>query len=168
MIIGTPFYMSPEQASGGKVSFQSDLFSLGIVLYEMVTGKRPFAGDDSHGIIAKIVRGKFKPPFWLDPHHSLRLSNFVKRAMKRNAKRRFRSADDMLASLNRFLGWKHQATIEARLKDLLAKIEQEKDATTVVKKPRKVKKKESRLGFYILLVLLLALTVFLVLTYLYS
>lgn len=166
MIIGTPFYMSPEQASGGKVSFQSDLFSLGIVIYEMLTGKKPFGGDNSHGIIAKIVRGKFKSPFWLDPHHSLRLSGLVKKSMKRNAKRRFAGAEEMLHALNGFLGWKGQASIEDTLKAVLVKIEQEKEATTIVKKPRKRKRKESKLGLYFLILLILAIATFLLLTYL--
>ncbi len=161
MIIGTPFYMSPEQASGGKATFQSDIFSLGVVLYEMVTGKKPFTGEDSHGVIGKICRGKFKSSFWLDPHHSWRLSRIINRAMKKNLKRRFKSADEMLNALNRFLGWKGQATIDAELKGLLTRIEQEKEATTVVKKARKKKKEEGSLSLYILILLILALIAFL-------
>lgn len=163
MIIGTPFYMSPEQASGGKVSFASDIYSLGIVLYEMLTGKKPFTGDDGHGIIAKICRGKFKSPFWLDPHHSLRLSGIINRAMKKNARRRHRSADAMVDALNAFLGWKGQATIDRGLADLLVTIEQCKDSTTVVKKTKK-RKKPSRVGLYMFIVLILILMAIIFLT----
>ncbi len=166
MIIGTPFYMSPEQASGGKTTFQSDLYSLGIVMYEMVTGKKPFTGENSQGIITKICRGKFKSPLWLDPHHSWRLSRIIKKAMKRNARRRYKSTEGMLKEINSFLGWKGQATIADSLKELMGRVEQSKEATTMVKKTRKRRKKESRLGLYIFLVLIVTLIGFLLYTYL--
>ncbi|MEO0155712.1 MAG: serine/threonine-protein kinase [candidate division WOR-3 bacterium] len=169
-IIGTPFYMSPEQAGGGKVSFQSDIFSLGVVLYEMVTGKKPFVAEESHGIIAKICRGKYKSPFWIDPHHSWRLSRIINKAMKRNPKARYKSAEDMLKALNNFLGWKNQAMVEENIRNLLLRIEQTKEATTIVKgkeKKKKKKQEKSSTGLHFLLVILLILIIILFITYFY-
>jgi len=161
MIIGTPFYMSPEQASGGKVSFQSDIYSLGIVLYEMLTAKKPFTGEDSHVVVGKICSGKFKSPFWLDPHHSWRLAKIIQKAMKRNPKRRYKSADAMINDLNNFLGWKGQATIEKNLRELLLKIEQTKSTTTMVSKAKR-QKKGSPVTIYIVMLLILILTLLLI------
>ncbi|MCX7994859.1 MAG: serine/threonine protein kinase [candidate division WOR-3 bacterium] len=169
-IIGTPFYMSPEQAGGGKVTFQSDIFSLGVVLYEMVTGKKPFVAEESQGIIAKICRGKYKSSFWIDPHHSWRLSRIINKAMKRNPKARYKSAQEMLKALNKFLGWKNQALVEENVKNLLARIEQAKEMTTVVKgkeKKKKTKKEKSSTALHFLLVILLILIIILFITYFY-
>ncbi len=165
-IIGTPFYMSPEQAGGGKVGFQSDIFSAGVVLYEMVTGKKPFVAEENQGIVSKICRGRYKSPFWLDPHHSLRLSRIINKAMKRNLRARYKSAEEMLKALNNFLGWKNQALIEENIRNLINRIEMQKEVTTVVKgKPKKKKKESTTLQF--LLVLLLILIIILFITYFY-
>lgn len=167
-IIGTPFYMSPEQAGGGKAGFQSDIFSLGVVLYEMVTGKKPFVAEENQGIISKICRGKYKSPFWIDPHHSWRLSRIINKAMKRNPKARYKSAEEMLRALNNFLGWKGQATVEEKIRSSVNIIEQQKEVTTVVKgRPKKKKKEKSNTGLYFLLVILLILIIFLFITYFY-
>lgn len=167
-IIGTPFYMAPEQAGGGKVSFQSDIFSLGVVLYEMVTGKKPFVAEENQGIITKICRGQYRSPFWLDPHHSWRLSRIINRAMKRNPKSRYRSAEDMLRALNNFLGWKGQAMVENNIRDVIYLIEQQKEVTTVVKgKTKKKKNQKSSTALYVLWIILLILIIFLFITYFY-
>jgi len=167
-IIGTPFYMSPEQAGGAKAGFQSDIFSLGVVLYEMVTGKKPFVAEENQGVITKICRGKYKSPFWLGPHHSWRLGGVINRAMKRNPKSRYKSAEEMLRALNNFLGWKGQATTEENIKSLLNRIEQEKEVTTVVKeKIKKKKKQKSTTGLHVMLIILLILIIFLFITYFY-
>ncbi len=139
MVVGTPFYMSPEQASGGTVNFSSDLFSLGIMLYEMVTGKKPFTGGDGQGVVASICRGQYPSPFWRSPHHDWGLSRIINRALKIRALQRYGSAGKMLEALDRYLGWKGQATIGRALSDLVAEIEQEQNTETAVLKPGRKK-----------------------------
>lgn len=161
-LIGTPFYMSPEQAAGEKVGFPSDLYSLGIVLYEMVTGKKPFTGENSTVIVAKISRGKFKSPFWLDPHHSWRLSRIIIRALRNRLRRRYQSAEAMVRDLNRFLGWKGQATIETGLAELVQRIKQMPEARTEIKKTRRRRKAKQNSVGIVLLILLTAVLIALI------
>ena len=66
MVVGTAAYMSPEQAEGRKVDARTDIFSFGAVLYEMVTGRRAFAGDSSLSILAKILNEDPAPPSTFD------------------------------------------------------------------------------------------------------
>ncbi len=62
MAVGTAAYMSPEQAEGKKIDARSDIFSFGAVLYEMITGRRPFAGDSQLSMLAKILNEEPAPP----------------------------------------------------------------------------------------------------------
>ncbi|MEO0137858.1 MAG: hypothetical protein ABIL40_09010 [candidate division WOR-3 bacterium] len=70
-----------------------------------------------------------------------RLSRIINKAMKRNPKARYKSAEDMLKALNNFLGWKNQALVEENIRNLILRIEQAKEVTTVVKSKTKKKKK---------------------------
>jgi serine/threonine-protein kinase len=67
MMVGTALYMAPEQAMGGEVSPQSDLYALGCVLYELAAGRPPFVGDDNVGIIGQHVNANPVAPSWHAP-----------------------------------------------------------------------------------------------------
>src|SRR3569623_1966018 len=66
-IIGTPSYLSPEQLRAEKASPQSDVWALGVLLYEMLTGRLPFEGDSIGGLVLKITSEAFEPPDRLNP-----------------------------------------------------------------------------------------------------
>jgi serine/threonine-protein kinase len=94
-IVGTMPYMSPEQLEGKEIDARSDIFSLGVVLYELATGERPFRGDSSASLIMAI--GRDTPPD-VDsmrttlPHH---LGRVIRRCLEKNPERRFQSAKDV-------------------------------------------------------------------------
>ncbi|MFZ0455327.1 MAG: protein kinase [Ignavibacteriaceae bacterium] len=99
MVIGTPDYMSPEQAIGGEVDAQSDLYSLGIVLYECITGILPFRGDTPISTIYKIINNDLEPinkvvldaPKWIE--------SIVKKVLAKNKKQRFKNGEEFSQAL---------------------------------------------------------------------
>ncbi|UCD05349.1 MAG: serine/threonine protein kinase [candidate division WOR-3 bacterium] len=143
-LIGTPCYMSPEQAMGKKLTPQTDIFSLGIVLYELVTGKKPFWGETAEEITSKIQRGKYRSPILLDPHHSMGLSRIVNRSMKKNLNRRYETVTQMIHDLERFAGWKNIARSHSIMAQLVSRVEFRKQTTTVIKKKKTTNKKTKK------------------------
>jgi serine/threonine protein kinase/beta-lactam-binding protein with PASTA domain len=100
-IVGTAQYLSPEQARGGEVDPRSDLYSLGIVLYELLTGKTPFDGDTPVEIAMKHLSNAPKPPSKLRSEIPPELDKVVLRALAKNPDERYQSADEMEADLER-------------------------------------------------------------------
>jgi len=103
MVMGTPQYISPEQAQGLAVDGRSDIYSLGIVLYEMLTGQVPFDDPNPVTITYKQVREDPVPPSVIDPEVPATLESIVMKAMAKNPANRFQSAQEMKADLLRFL-----------------------------------------------------------------
>ncbi len=100
-IVGTAQYLSPEQARGGEVDPRSDLYSLGIVLYELLTGKTPFDGETPVEIAMKHLSATPQPPSKLRPDVPPELDMVVLRALAKNPDDRYQSADEMEADLER-------------------------------------------------------------------
>ena len=100
MMIGTVSYMPPEQAMGGEVTPQSDLYSLGAMLYEMVTGRPPFLGDDSVAIIGQHINTPPVAPTWHNTQCSRPLDALILRLLAKNPSERPESATDVLAALD--------------------------------------------------------------------
>jgi len=99
MIVGTVSYMPPEQAMGGDVSPQSDLYSLGAMLYEMVTGRPPFVGEDSMSVIGQHVNTPPVAPTWHNPRCPRQLEALILRLLAKDPGERPESAADVLAAL---------------------------------------------------------------------
>jgi serine/threonine-protein kinase len=99
-IMGTAQYLSPEQAQGHDVSPASDLYSIGIILYELLTGQLPFEADSAVAIALKQVSEDPVPPSQLNPAVSPELEAVVMRALEKDPLHRFASAEEMIAALN--------------------------------------------------------------------
>jgi serine/threonine-protein kinase len=99
MVLGTPKYMSPEQIVGTPVDHRSDIFSLGIVLYEMLTGVRLFSGDDVAQIAHNVTQVEPEPPTRLDPTLPSMLDFVVARALKKDPAVRYQDARELAADL---------------------------------------------------------------------
>jgi serine/threonine protein kinase len=97
--LGTPNYMSPEQVSGAPVDGRSDLFSLGVVLYELLTSKKPFQGDNLTAISYKIVHEDFTPPHDLAPGVPVEFNEIVARAMAKDPWNRYQRGKDLALAL---------------------------------------------------------------------
>ena len=100
-IVGTLQYMAPEQLEGREVDPRTDLFALGAVLYEMVTGRRAFAGDSFAGIAAAVLTSQPPPVRSLVPLTPPVLSRIVERCLAKNPDDRWQSADDLAFVLRR-------------------------------------------------------------------
>ncbi len=105
MIVGTPAYMSPEQANGETLTPKSDLFSLGILLYEMLTGIKPFEGSNQSEVITRIIRGHYQPIQRVNPAIPYRLRKIVKKCLRHAPQKRYQSATELINDLERFLPW---------------------------------------------------------------
>jgi eukaryotic-like serine/threonine-protein kinase len=99
VIPGTAVYMSPEQARSEDIDFRSDLFSFGVVMYEMSTGKKPFTGKNSLMTLDAVLHDKPIPPGELNPKVPVELEGIIGKAMEKDRKDRYQSATQMKADL---------------------------------------------------------------------
>ncbi len=97
--VGTVPYMSPEQAQGSKVDHRTDIWSLGVILYEMITGRMPFRSDYSEAIVYSILNEEPDPPTSLRSDVPMELERIIKKMMQKNCNNRYQSISDVLVDL---------------------------------------------------------------------
>jgi eukaryotic-like serine/threonine-protein kinase len=112
MLLGTLAYMSPEQARGKRVDARTDIFSFGILLYEMVTKHAPFEGETTSDIIASILKTDPPPLFFHSPEAPAELERIVTKSMAKKQEERYQTAKDLLIDLKTL---KQQLEIEGAL-----------------------------------------------------
>ncbi|PWT98226.1 MAG: hypothetical protein C5B51_29790 [Terriglobia bacterium] len=121
-VMGTAGYMSPEQAEGKRVDFRSDIFSLGAVMYEMITGRRAFAADSKLGTLAAILHKEPAPLSPVERPEAREIERIVARCLRKDPQRRWQSVGD----------------VKIALEDALEELEQPAPVTTDSRKRRRL------------------------------
>ena len=109
VLLGTPTYMSPEQAQGHRVDARSDLYALGVIFYELVTGKPPFAADHPMATLLKRIREKPVPPISVEPSLPPAVNGIILKMLAVDATDRYQRADEILRDLDAWEGRKGPA-----------------------------------------------------------
>jgi serine/threonine-protein kinase len=120
--VGTPSYMSPEQILGDKLDFRSDIFSLGIVLYQCITGQKPFVEDESRTVMQKIRLDRYQSPRKLMSSVPRSMERILGRCMEKVPASRYPSTQALIDDLQEFLtgrvGINHNARLVLFLRDV--------------------------------------------------
>jgi serine/threonine protein kinase/tetratricopeptide (TPR) repeat protein len=117
MTLGTPGYMSPEQALGKTVDTRTDLFALGAVLFEMATGRPPFKGDTVAAVFDQLLNRRPPSPHSLNPALPASLVVVIEKALEKEPERRYRSADELLQDLKRVVASSERGVTAAGVSD---------------------------------------------------
>jgi serine/threonine protein kinase/sugar lactone lactonase YvrE len=103
-VLGTPSYMAPEQTRGEEVDARADVWSLGVVLYEMLSGRRPFVGGSGDAVVHAVLHDAPEPLARLRPETPAELKQIVSRMLAKDPKKRYANAAEVLDDLRRDLG----------------------------------------------------------------
>ena len=130
LVLGTAHYMSPEQTRGQKVDARSDIWSLGVVLYEMVGGSPPFHGETPSDCIASILTTEPPPLSGVLPNVPLKLESILEKALRKNSDERYQTIKEMLADLRILKGELEAESslpqTKARAESIVSKIKRHK------------------------------------------
>ncbi|MFC1869556.1 protein kinase, partial [Thermodesulfobacteriota bacterium] len=103
VIMGTPSYMSPEQVAGKRVDGRSDIFSLGVVLFEMLCGEKPFGGEDMTSLMYKIAKEKHPPVRSINPRVPQVVEKIIDKALEKDQEKRYQKAGQMAEHLRKVI-----------------------------------------------------------------
>ena len=131
MIIGTPSYMSPEQANGEKINNQSDIYSLGVLFYEILTGFKPYSGDTNTEMFAKISKGKFASPMKYRSDIPLKLVKIIKKCLHKDRDKRYKNATELIRDINKYLPWQVQTANKSIITEFIAHYEKTEQTATL-------------------------------------
>ncbi len=153
-VMGTVTYFSPEQGRGDDIDHRTDIYALGVVFYELLTGRLPFTGDDPSAIIYQHLHAEPKPPKEINPSIPERFQAVVLKCMQKEKEDRYPNAHELIADLDAILEGREPATA-------LLHPSQLRTGATIVKTNefKREKKKSSGLGFVVSLAAVAAVAV---------
>ena len=166
--IGSVHYFSPEHARGGYTDSKSDLYSLGVVMYEMLTGRIPFDADTPVSVALKHMQEEPKEPLELNKNIPIAINNIILKALKKDTNLRYETATEMIIDLRRALKEPGGDFVNNRYNNfeetqrIEVPKEEKRKAETRAKKPNKFKefvKKHKAIVWIIVIMLLLALSI---------
>ena len=164
-VIGSVHYFSPEQARGGYTDEKSDIYSLGVVMYEMITGKVPYQGDSPISVALKHIQEEIIPPREMDGTVPIALQNIIMKCVKKAQSDRYSDANELLHDLRRIKFSREEGILEdTRIIESptqIIPIVENEDVDTIKKHKKKNKKKNKEDGGLkvVLLAILLAFIV---------
>ena len=100
-LMGTPTYMAPEQIRGGEIDPRTDIYSLGVIMYEMFTGRPPYVGQDPMSVLYQHIEGKAPPPRQLNPHIPAALEALIRRAMALEPAQRYPTVEELRGDIEK-------------------------------------------------------------------
>jgi len=121
--VGSPNYMSPEQILGDDIDFRTDIFSLGVSLYEMLTGERPFVEDDTRTVMQKIRLDHFRSPRRANPAIPRSLERILGRCMEKMPVNRYTSTQALIDDLTEFIATRVPAGYNAKIVSFLGEVD---------------------------------------------
>jgi serine/threonine protein kinase len=124
-IVGTPAYMSPEQAGGRKVDIRTDIFSLGVVLYEMITGIKPFAGDNYSSVIHEILTVEPPKPMEANPLIPDKINDIIIRMLEKDIDQRYQTAGEISDDITAYCKQRNIEVTRNRIGEFLKKPDKE-------------------------------------------
>jgi len=113
--LGTPSYMSPEQIMGERVDWRSDVFAFGIVLYQMLVGRKPFNESEQRTVMQAILKDSYLPPRTLFPDIPRPLARLVARCLRKSPEQRFKSTEVLRMALERMVARQVRINMRSRL-----------------------------------------------------
>ncbi len=123
MLVGTPSYMSPEQVLGNPLDVRSDIFSFGIVLYELFTGVKPFPGEETASVTAQIVKAKFSSPRSVNADLPRGIQRVIKKCLRKKPHRRYASMQEIARALGKQIKGMDRPTSLKRVSDYLVALQ---------------------------------------------
>jgi eukaryotic-like serine/threonine-protein kinase len=145
--LGTPSYMSPEQILGDKLDFRSDVFSVGIVLYQMVTGRKPFVEDDARTVMQKIRLDRFTSPRKVNSAVPRGLERIMARCMEKMPANRYPTTQALIDDLQDFLASRvpinHSARLVMYLREVGTITDEQADEILAASAPNRIRRSSS-------------------------
>lgn len=161
-VLGTAYYFSPEQAKGAMIDEKTDIYSLGIVMYEMLTGKVPFEGESPISVALKHIQENIVPPSKINPKVPYNLDKIVLKATEKDINYRYKSASDLLNDIETYInnpdklvvtnGYDNNVTRVMKSEEINEKL----SGTKTLKKKKKSGKIFRNIGIALLILALMA------------